>query len=73
MASMTSHKIVLITHVFATIVQLLSFATFFVTKIGIVPHGTLITNAFTCKCNYGKVPTNIIIIDVTMFHACGMD
>jgi hypothetical protein len=69
MASMTSHKIVPIAHVFATIVQLLSF----VTKIGIVPHGTLVTNVFNCKCNYGKVLTNSIIIDVTMFHACGMD
>jgi hypothetical protein len=60
-------------HVFATIMQLLSFAIISITKIGIVLHGTLITSALSCKCNYGKVPTNIIIIDVTKFHACGMD
>jgi hypothetical protein len=47
----------------------------FSTKIKLVPCDTLITNSLSCipLCDYGRVPTTILVVDVTTFHTCGMD
>ncbi len=45
----------------------------FTTKIRVVLHGTLTTGAFSCRCNNGKVPTNILVINAITFRACGVD
>ncbi len=51
----------------------LSFAIIFVTIIKIVICGTLVARVFNYRCDNNKVPTNIVIIGVITFCACGMD
>ncbi len=45
----------------------------FTTKIRVVLHGTLTTGALSCRCNDGKVPTNILVVNAITFCACGVD
>jgi hypothetical protein len=57
--------------VFATIMQLISFATIFVIKTSVDPSHHLVVGTFNYKCEY-KVSTNIVVVNVTTFCAYGM-
>lgn len=56
-------------HMFVTTMQILLF----VTKLRIVSCDTWTTSAFSCLCNYSRVPTNIVIVNAITFCACGIN